>query len=77
MFLELEGELVNLDRVRKVTYDEDHDCTILHYDRDYATRFPPRRPSGADPSRGWWQVRGGCMTRNGYLTRPRPRLHGP
>ena len=37
MFLELEGELVNLDRVRKVTYDEDHDCTILHYDRDYAT----------------------------------------
>ena len=44
MFIELEGELVNLDRVRKVTYDETHDRTTLHYDRDFATEFPPRRP---------------------------------
>ena len=37
MFIELEGELVNLERVRKVTYDETHDRTTLHYDRDFAT----------------------------------------
>jgi hypothetical protein len=36
-FIEIDGDLVNLDKVQKVTYDQELDRTTLYYSQEYTT----------------------------------------